>query len=114
MLTSRWNAGSDSLVFTMIDLTDGRRRRIGALRAEESAGPFWAADGSIQVALLETLGTLAFYRLDQRGRPPVRLAASPAEGPMYYTFSKDGRRAVKMETRPRGDVWMVRNFDGRR
>ncbi len=22
-------------------------------------------------------------------------------------------RAVKVESRPRGDVWMIRNFDGR-
>jgi hypothetical protein len=113
MLTSRWNAGLDSLRFTIIDLTDGRRRRLGALRAEGPAGAFWAPDGSIQVAVLETLGTLAFYRLDEHGGPPVRLAASSAEGPLYYTFSKDGRRAVKVESRPRGDVWTVRNFDGR-
>ncbi len=113
MLTTRWNAGFDTLLFTKIDLAAGHRQRIGRLRVEAPAGVFWGMDGTIQVAVLETLGTLAFYRLDQRGGPPVRLGSHPAEGPVYYTFSRDGRRAVKVESRPRGDVWMIRNFDGR-
>jgi len=114
VLTTRWNAGLDSLLFTKIDLKDGHRQRLGALRAEDFGSTLWATDGTIQVAVLETLGTLALYRLDINGRPPVRLASFPSEGGLYITFSQDGRRAVKVETRPRGDVWMVRNFDGRR
>jgi len=114
ILTWRWNASVDSILFTRVDLADGRRLRVGGLRAEEMAGAFWAPDGSIQAVVLETLGSVIFYRLDPSGRAPVRLASYPVEGPLYYTFSNDGRRAVKVESRPRGDVWMVRNFDGRR
>jgi dipeptidyl aminopeptidase/acylaminoacyl peptidase len=113
LLTSRWSAGLDSLLFTKVDLRDGLRRRIAGLRAEGPAGVLWAKDGTIQVAILETLGSVAFYRLDAHGGPPLRLGSYPAEGMLYFTFSTDGGRAVKVETRPRGDVWMVRNFDGR-
>jgi hypothetical protein len=113
LFTSRWNAGFDSLRFTKISLADGHRQPLGSLRMEEPAGSFWAPDGSIQLAVLETIGTLAVYRLDQRGGPPVRLGSFSAEGAVYFTFSKDGRRAVKVESRPRGDVWIMRNFDGR-
>jgi dipeptidyl aminopeptidase/acylaminoacyl peptidase len=114
VLTTRWNAGLDSLLFTKIDLKDGHRQRLGAVRAEDYGSTLWAADGTIQVAVLETLGTLALYRLDINGRPPARLASFPSEGGLYITFSRDGRRALKVESRPRGDVWMLRNFDGRR
>jgi len=113
VLTTRWTAGLDSLVFTRIDLKDGHRRRLGALRSEGLSQSLWAADGTIQVAVLETLGTLALYRLDTHGKPPVRLASYPSEGGLYLSFSKDGRRALRVETRPRGDVWVLRNFDGR-
>jgi hypothetical protein len=114
ILTTRWTADFDSLVFTKIDLEDGHRQRLGGLRSEGLGQTLWAADGTIQVAVLETLGTLALYRLDTNGKPPVRLASYPSEGGLYLTFSRDGRRALRVETRPRGDVWMVRNFDGRR
>ena len=113
VLTTRWTAGFDSLLFTKIDLRDGHRRPLGGVRAEVHSQTLWATDGTIQVAVLETLGTLALYRLDIDGGPPVRLASYPSEGRLYLTFSRDGRRAVKVEMRPRGDVWMVRNFDGR-
>jgi hypothetical protein len=113
LLTTRWAAGLDSLLLTRIDLKDGHRRRLGGVRAESHSQTLWANDGTIQVAVLETLGTLALYRLDTNGGPPVRLASYPSEGRLYLTFSQDGRRALKVENRPRGDVWMVRNFDGR-
>jgi hypothetical protein len=113
MLTSRWSAGFDTLLFTRMDLDGGRRQRLGGLLAEEPAGILWEPGGGIQIGVLETLGTLAFYRMDPRGGRPVRLASYPAEGLLYHTFSRDGRRAVKVETRPRGDVWTARNFDGR-
>ena len=112
MLTTRWTPGFDSLLFTKIDLKDGRRQRLGGVRAEAPSHTLWATDGTIQVTVLETLGTLVLYRLDINGAPPVRLASYPSEGGLYLTFSQDGRRALKVETRPRGDVWMVRNFDG--
>jgi hypothetical protein len=113
MITTRWTPDFDSLLFTKIDLKDGRRQRLGGVRAEGAGQTLWATDGTIQVAVLETLGTLALYRLDTNGRPPVRLASFPSEGSLYLTFSQDGRRALKVEVRPRGDVWMMRNFDGR-
>jgi hypothetical protein len=114
LLTSRWTAGFDSLLFARLDLATGHREWLAGLRVEEPSGVFWAPNGTIQVAVLETLQTLAFYRLDQRGGPAVRVGSFPTEGTVYYTFSRDGRRAVEVEGRPRGDVWMVRNFDGRR
>jgi hypothetical protein len=113
MITTRWTPEFDGLLFTKIDLKDGRRQRLGGVRAEALAHTLWATDGTIQAAVLETLGSLALYRLDLNGRPPVRFASYPAEGGLYLTFSRDGRRALKVEVRPRGDVWMVRNFDGR-
>ena len=113
LVTLRWNAGFDVLQVTRVSLDDGRRQRLGELRIEAPAGMFLETDGSIQLAVLETLGTLAFYRLDRRGGPPVRVGSQSAEGAVAYTYSSDGRRAVKVESRPRGDVWMIRNFDGR-
>jgi hypothetical protein len=95
-----------------MDLDGGRRQRLGGLLVEEPAGILWEPGGGIQIGVLETLGTLAFYRMDPRGGRPVRLGSYPAEGLLYHTFSRDGRRAVKVETRPRGDVWTARNFDG--
>jgi hypothetical protein len=114
IITTRWTSDLDSLLFTRIDLKDGRRQRLGGVRAEGAGQTVWAADGTIQAAVLETLGTLALYRLDINGGPPIRFASYPSEGSLYLTFSNDGRRALRVETRPRGDVWMVRNFDGRR
>jgi hypothetical protein len=113
LVTLRWNAGFDVLQITRVSLENGRRQRLGELRIEVPAGMFQESNGSIQIAVLETLGTLTFYRLDQHGGPPVRLGSEPAEGAVSYTYSRDGRRAVKVESRPRGDVWMIRNFDGR-
>jgi hypothetical protein len=112
MITTRWTPDFDSLLFTKIDLKDGYRQRIGGVRAEGAGQTLWATDGTIQAAVLETLGTLSLYRLDLNGGPPVRFASYPSEGSLYLTFSRDGRRALKVETRPRGDVWMVKNFDG--
>ena len=112
LLSTRWNAAIDSVLFTRIDQGTGRRQRIGALPAEELGWVFVEADGAIQVAVLETQGTLSLYRVRQAARP-VRLATYPAEGSVYYTFARDGRRAIKVELRPRGDAWMIRNFDGR-
>jgi hypothetical protein len=114
IITTRWTSDLDSLLFTKIDLKDGRRQRLGGVRAEGAGQTVWATDGTIQAAVLETLGTLALYHLDIHGGPPVRFASYPSEGSLYLTFSNDGRRALRVETRPRGDVWMVRNFDGRR
>jgi dipeptidyl aminopeptidase/acylaminoacyl peptidase len=114
LLSNRWSSGFDSMLFTRIDPKDGHRQRLGGLPAEGLPGLFWDREGSIQIAVLETLGTLVFYRLNTRGRAPIRLASYPVEGPLYLTFSNDGRRAVKVESRPRGDVWVLRNFDGRR
>jgi hypothetical protein len=113
LVTRRWNTGLDVLYFTRVSLEDGRRQRLGELRIEVPAGIFWEPGGKIQIAVLETLGTLAFYRLDQHGGPPVRLGSEAAEGLVWITYSRDGRRAIKVESRPRGDVWMIRNFDGR-
>jgi hypothetical protein len=113
LFTIRWSAGLDSLLFTLIDPESGARRRLGGLRVEEPSGFFWAADGSIQIGVLETWGTQAFYRLDPASGRTTRLAAFPAGGLSFYSFSRDGRRAVRSESRPRGDVWMIRNFDGR-
>jgi hypothetical protein len=113
LVTLRWNAGFDVIQITRVSLENGRRQRLGELRIEAPAGMFSEPDGSIQIPVLETLGTLAFYRLDRHGGPPVRLGSEPVEGAVSYTYSRDGRRAVKVESRPRGDVWMIRNFDGR-
>jgi protein kinase-like protein len=88
VITSRWTAGFDSLLFTKIDLQDGHRRRLGGVRAENFSQTLWATDGTIQVAVLETLGTLALYRLDVDGGPPVRLASYPSEGRLYLTYSE--------------------------
>jgi dipeptidyl aminopeptidase/acylaminoacyl peptidase len=112
LVTLRWSTGFDVILISRVSLEDGRRQRLGELRIEAPAGMFSEPDGSIQIAVLETLGTLAFYRLDRRGGPPVRLGSEPAEGAVSYTYSRDGRRAIKVESRPRGDVWMIRNFDG--
>jgi hypothetical protein len=112
IITTRWTTDLDSLLFTKIDLKDGRRQRLGGVRAEGAGQTLWATDGTIQAAVLETLGTLTLYRLDIKGGAPVRFASYPSEGPLYLSFSQDGRRALRVETRPRGDVWMVRNFDG--
>jgi hypothetical protein len=113
LFTSRWSVGFDSLLYTTIDLETGRRKRLGGLPVEEPGGIFWEPGGSLQISVMETLGTLAFYRIDKNAGRPVRLASFPAEGLLYYSFSRDGRRAVKVERKPRGDVWMVSNFDGR-
>jgi hypothetical protein len=113
LVTLRWNAGFDVIQIARVSLENGRRQRLGELRIEAPAGMFSEPDGSIQIPVLETLGTLAFYRLDRHGAPPVRLGSEPVEGAVSYTYSRDGRRAVKVESRPRGDVWMIRNFDGR-
>jgi dipeptidyl aminopeptidase/acylaminoacyl peptidase len=113
IFTSRWNVAYNHQLITHIDLADGHHRRIGDLPVEEVTGLFCESDGSLQIAILETLGTQAFYRIDRNGGRPVKLATAPAEGYLFYAFSLDGRRAVKTETRLRGDVWMVHNFDGR-
>jgi tRNA A-37 threonylcarbamoyl transferase component Bud32/dipeptidyl aminopeptidase/acylaminoacyl peptidase len=113
IVTSRWNVEYSHQLISRIDLASGQHQRIGDLPVEEMTGLACEADGSIQVALLETLGTQAFYRIDKNGGRPVKLATAPAEGYLFYSFSLDGRRAVKTETRPRGDVWMIHNFDGR-
>jgi hypothetical protein len=113
IFTSRWNVEYNRQLITHIDLASGHRQRIGDLPVEEVAGAVCEADGSLQMVILETLGTQAFYRIGANGGRPVRLATAPAEGLLFYSFSLDGRRAVKTETRPRGDVWMVHNFDGR-
>ena len=112
LISTRWNAAVDTVLFTKIDMGTGRRQRIGALPAEELGWVFLESDGALQVAVLETRGTLSLYRVRQAARP-VRLATYPAEGSVYYTFARDGRRAIKVELRPRGDAWMIRNFDGR-
>jgi dipeptidyl aminopeptidase/acylaminoacyl peptidase len=114
IITTRWTPSFDSLVFTWIDLRDGHRQRLGRVRAEAPGHALWANDGTVQAAVQETLGSLVLYRLDLNGGSPVRLASYPSEGSLYHSFSQDGLRALKVESRPRGDVWMARNFDGRR
>ena len=113
LFTSRWNVAYDSLIFNVIDIQSGARRRLGGLLVEEPSGFFWAPDGSIQFWILESWGTQSVYRLDTRSGRIERQATFPAEGLLFYTFSRDGLRAVRSESRPRGDVWTVRNFDGR-
>ena len=115
VLTMQWSVDYDSLLFTTFAVADGEQRRIAGLLADHFGGDVhWEADGSIQVPLMETLGSLAFYQLDSDGKhDPVRLGSHPVEGLLYYTFSRDGRRAVRVDMRRRGDAWMISNFDGR-
>jgi len=109
IVAAGWDATDDSVSVARISLLDGSVTRLARFAGEGSQQPAWLPDGSILVPVLETIWTLAWYRIPAGGGKPVRLG-SPPRFPATYRFSRDGLSGIARVSDRRADVYLIRNF----
>ena len=108
-MAAGWDATDDSVSVARISLLDGSVTRLARFAGEGSQQPAWLPDGSILVPVLETIWTLAWYRIPADGGKPVRLG-SPPRFPATDRFSRDGLSGIARVSDRRADVYLIRNF----
>ena len=104
-----WDQKGDSVRVERVSLEDGSVRTLATFYPFDGGQPYWFDDGTIMVGIRETVASLAWYRVHEDGRPPVRLG-SPPRFPAEYDISRDGRRVVATVAEDRPDIYVIRNF----
>ena len=108
LATLGWDESFDSVAVQEISLRDGSVRRLAAFSGEGYDMISRLPDGSLQFGVLETEGTLVWYRLAPGDRP-ARMGPVPRY-PASYRMSDDGRRVLARVGDPRPDIFLIRNF----
>ena len=109
LVAEGWNTTYDTVLIHRVSLVDGSATRLAAIMGEEPRPPRWITDGAIIAPVVETAGTMAWYRIPSAGGAAVRLG-SPPQFPAEYAISASGRHAVATANYRRTDIFMIRNF----
>jgi hypothetical protein len=101
-----WNATGDSVLLYEIRLRDGNLTRLASLFGEEENAT-WLADGSILVAVQETIGIATIYRV--RGPGLIEgVIPRPIGVRGHISASLDGRRLGVTTEQYHGDIWLAK------
>jgi hypothetical protein len=107
-LMTGWNATGDSVLMYDISLRDGRLTRLASFFGEE-VNASWLADGSILVAVQETIGIASIYRVRGPGRiEQVGVVPRPIGHRGHIFASLDGRRLGVTTEQYHGDIWLAK------
>jgi Tol biopolymer transport system component len=103
-----WNTSGDSLLLYEISFPGGEITRLTAFFGE-SENAMWLADGSILVAVQESLGMATLYRVKGRNLVERVGAVSRRIGARgRVTASADGRRLGIVTHQYDGDIWLAK------
>jgi hypothetical protein len=109
LATIGWDVQADSILVHRIELATGAATRLAAFSGEGWDMLQWLPGDVLQLGVMETAGTLAWYSLSAAGGRPVRMGVPPRY-PASYRLSADGRRALARANDPRRDIYLIRNF----
>jgi len=108
LLMTGWNTSGDSLLLYEISFPGGEITRLTAFFGE-SENAMWLADGSILVAVQESLGMATLYRVKGRNLVERVGAVSRRIGARgRVTASADGRRLGIVTHQYDGDIWLAK------